>query len=906
MSGASTTIIPGASPAVSDPHSGVLIRTASQEVESPPGAVITPEKVGPAQLSLPNLGLVANIALDFQLGSDGTQTIPDYRVAARVMDGQVTEPLFPVPLTRLEGELLLENDRIVIRQVSAAAADGESQLFVDGEVRKQGDATMKSFKVRATNLWLDPQVRELLPPERQRLFDLINPSGRFTIAARYDSEAEKPLQLDQLTALDCTVRHGLFAYPVEHITGTIEQEEQQITLTLQGIAAGRPVKIDGAVQSPGPHGEPGEIVVNVSVNRFPVDERLPAAIVSPQHQPTRAAIESLNLTGLADIRVQFAKRAADPRFQMKLDADVSQAALTYRGFPYRIEQLSGKVHYDPWDEPVWRFQELKGRHGPAVLNGEARYDLTRTPGELTITIDARNAPLDRDLQDATVTAESAMGRVWAELNPTGWIHLEGLDISWSPGTPPRVAIPLIRFDRGTVIPGGFPFRWDDVTAELSWRDGRADIRQASGRHNQTVVEIQGDGETDPAFFGLSDREFRWVLHLPVITVRDLDPGGEFAAALPADAAAVLRNLNPRGPVDADLWMEMRGWPNEQSSETVTGAWWFNVELNQDRLFAGVELTDVTGRVEAVVKWDDDRVLADGKIELEQARALDMTVTNIRGPFSVNGTELTVGSASVLRASPLKAPSDEQLTAALYGGDLKVNSIARFDSHDAEQSTYQVHVDVDNADLRRWAEEWGAAAYNVSGTVNALMNLRGRGTSPRAIQGESCRVQITDARLGELPQMMQLLGQFTQLKQPDKTWFRYAYAEFSVQNGVFDFGPVSAQVPGDTRRMQFDGDMVRMVGRGTIPFAAGIDPRMNLVFESKFHERNRLMQNIPFISSIAKSMSDNWVRAQVTGTPSRPSYSVITQVPLGNVNDALREIFTTVESGLTPMIPRPSP
>ena len=90
------------------------------------------------------------------------------------------------------------------------------------------------------------------------------------------------------------------------------------------------------------------------------------------------------------------------------------------------------------------------------------------------------------------------------------------------------------------------------------------------------------------------------------------------------------------------------------------------------------------------------------------------------------------------------------------------------------------------------------------------------------------------------------------------------------------------------------------------FRSGIDPRMNLVFHSKVAQRNRLLSNIPFISPIAKSMVDNWYRIQVTGTPSRPDILDGTQVPIGNVSNVLREIFSTVETGLNPVFPGPPP
>lgn len=897
LSGPAVTVTPGDTPPSSDSQRTGTIRPISQVADGPaPGESLG---TGGPQLSLPNLGLVASLAVEFELRSDGIRAIPDYRLTARVMEGQVTEPLSPVPLSGLEGELLLENDRVVIRRV--AAAGGDSRLSLDGEFCLKDGRWTKQFNILATNLWLDPQVGELLSSEGQRLFQLINPSGRFTVRASYDSEAETPVSLEQLTALDCSVRHQLFPYPVEGISGTIEQVQNGFRVALTGFAAGRPVVMNGLITPPD---GADAAIVHVETDQFPLDRRFTEAIVAAEHQGVRKAIESLSLTGTADIRADFVRAAGpDQRFQLSLDVDVTDAALTFENFPYPIEQLSGRVHYHPREERVWRFTNLSGRHGPTVLSGEASFDVREQPGRLRVHVNAHNGRLDETLQHACITADPDLARVWNELNPSGWLQVEGLQLDWSPGSRPQVDIASLRVQQGTVVPRSFPFRWDDVAAELAWRNGRVDIGRVEARHGGTTIFIDGAKPAEPALFELTPNgPHRWVLRLPDISVRKLDPAGEFVAALPSDVASVMRNLNVRGPIDAELLMDLRGWPGEQGQDAVTMAWHVHVNLRQNQLTAGLDLTDVTGRVEAVVQWNNHSIQADGWIDLDRARALDTTFTDVRGPFSVHGGEVVVGSAAVLRK--LKAPSDEQLTAAVYGGAVKVNAVAQIDPHDAEQSVYQVQIDIDNADLSRWAEEWGAGAYDVAGTVNGMMNLTGRGTSPQTLAGDGCWLHVTQARLGELPQMAQLLAQLTQFQPPEKTAFHSAFAEFSVRNGVFDFGSPVAHRPGDTRRILFDGDMLRMVGRGVIPFAPGVDPRMNLTFLSKVAERNRLIPDIPLISSITRNMVDNWIRIQVTGTPNSPRIQVITQVPIGNVNDALREIFTAVEAGLTPMLPRP--
>jgi hypothetical protein len=891
LSGSGATLTPGAVPLPKEfvAHEG--IRSVSDSRPVPDAA---------SQLSLPHLGLFANIGVDFEVRSDGAQRIPDYRIVATVMEGQVTEPLSPVPLYGLQGELEIENDRVVIHDVSAS--NGESQLHLDGEISKLNGETVKRFNIDATNLWLDRQVRDLLPPERQRLFDIINPSGRFTVKASYNSEAERPLQLDQLTALDCTMRHSKFPYPITGITGTITQQDDRLRIALEGAAAARTVHIDGEVRGPGSE---EETVVHVRVDRFPIDRKFTDAIVAPEHQGVRKAIESLNLTGLADLRLKFARSdGPDQRFRMGLDADVTEASLSFNRFPYEVTNLSGHVRYNPWREPIWRFTELEGQHEAALLTGAATFDLSESPGRLTLHVTGRNGQLDHALRHATVTANPALEQVWTELNPAGRLDVEQALITWTVGEPCHVTLPAVRVQEGTVQLRSFPYLWEQVTGEFSWQDHSVQLTSVEGRHGETRIFIKGLQE-DPALFELpEDKAYRWKLRLPSIALRHFKPDREFVAALPPYASTVFQQLDPRGPIDADLRVEFKGFPDAEQGEIVTSDWHVDALLKNDRLSGGLDLTDVTGRVSAKATWNNVAVTADGNIDLARARALNMTFTNIRGPFTINGSEVTVGSAAVLRR--LKMPADEQLTAALYGGVVTVNSVVQLDPYDAERSRYQTQVDVENVDLRKWAEEWGFTASNVTGTVNGMMNLYGQGTDPLQLRGDSCWMQITDARIGELPVMAQLLGQLTQLQQPDATAFKYAYAQFSVRNGMFEFGSPASQQAGDGRRIQLHGDMLNMVGQGVVPFAPGIDPRMNLDLYSKID--TRMIPRLPFLdpllNPLARSFVDNWFHIEVTGTPAEPQIRVKSQVPIGNVNTVLREFLNAVEKGVTPVLPPP--
>ncbi len=865
----------------------------------------------PSQLSLPDLGLIANIGIDFALRSDGKQTTPQYRVLAKIMDGQVTEPLSPVPLSGLKGELLIENDRVIVDKLSAA--NGDSKLFLAGEVRKQNDKTVTVFDVEATNLWLDEEIRSVLPPHGQKMFDLINPSGLFTVKARYDSRAAKPLQLDKFLAHDCQIQYALYPYPLTKIHGSVKQQEDKLILELAGSAAGRPVELKGEVNNLGPD---AETILHVFVNDFPIDRRFTDALVAEKHQAVRRALESLHLAGRADFRLQLARPGGpDQKFVMRLDANVKDGSLNYDRFPYAITNLSGRVYHNPWEKLSWEFTDLKGRHGSAELQGKGGFDITPKPGRLWLLVNGQDVPVDQDLRHATVTASPVLKNAWTEINPSsGIVDVQGLDVTWVPGSSPRIVLPSVQLQQGTITLASFPYRWDRVTADLSWKNGRVDLYYAEGYHNQTHAVVEGRNEGALALFEMpTNQQHRWRLRLPDVRITSLDPGPEYRAALQPEVAAVVESIDPRGPLDLQMGLEIKSFPQPGTTDLLTSHAQLQVDLVKDQLFAGLDLTDVTGRVEANVVWNGTEVTADGSVDFDQARALDMTCTNLRGPFRVDGTRIIAGSADVLRAAPPglskpNVPLNEQVTAKLYDGTVNVNAVATIDPNDAERTVYQAQVYLSNANLSQWMTEWYPESTNVTGTVYGQMNLSGQGTSPRALRGQDCWVQITDTHLGETPVMTQMMSQLfqPQMRTVDKTAFRYAYADFSVQDGRFNFGDPRRQTPGDIRHIELIGSVLKMVGQGSIPFAPGVSPQIDLEFLLKAVQPTNPLMALPVVKGFSRSITDDWMRVRITGSPSAPVVQKLPNVPLGNANHVLSGFVQTLEQGLNPVLPRPVP
>jgi hypothetical protein len=337
----------------------------------------------------------------------------------------------------------------------------------------------------------------------------------------------------------------------------------------------------------------------------------------------------------------------------------------------------------------------------------------------------------------------------------------------------------------------------------------------------------------------------------------------------------------------------------QPNALVTAAWHLDARLNNNTVSPGVELSNVTGLVKIVRgSWDGHRSFVDGYFELDSATALGMPLTGISGPFLVDGDDAYIGTptwAEARTAPPYDASINKyarrgqqagDVQADLYGGKVGVNVQARLSPRDPEETSYRAAVSIRDIRLEEWAGNGSGNSERLRGPINGQMDFVGQGTSDRSLRGQGW-LQISPAQLYELPVLNRVLSSFD-LRQPDRTAFTYAYGEFQIHDGVFEFSLIDLV-----------GESLRLVGRGTVAYAAGLDNRLAIdFFRSKF--RNQ----IPVFGQIFSAVTTNSIGVRVGGTVDNPIVNV--QPKLGIVDDTLRKLLDSFNDGQMPSAPRMSP
>lgn len=878
------------------PGNGTPVRAASSgRPDDAPGEV--PGERSSSRCEIPSLGIAAQVQVAFTLDAESFTSPVKYQAAVRLKQGVINNPALPVPLHDLEGDIFLDNSQIVIRELQAA--NRESRLYVDGRMSRDPLPPAKSFTVKAVNLSFGRDIRQHLPPTLLKLYEFLRPEGRFNLDVQFATDGLKPprITLNRFEAFDSSILPDVFAYPVRNVSGAIQQDGNAFHLEFAGMAGSRPVTAKGWFRNPGPN---LQLQLALHAENVPIDDQLRAAFATPKLEAVGRVIEGLRMTGLVDADVNLIRSGiAGEKLEVQLvRADVHNATLNAVQFPYQVEGLSGRVSHDPLaDDPLeretWHFTRLFGQHGTAKIRGEGRFVQRHEQQlpSLDLQLTGLDLPIDPTLEFAAVRANPATAQVFSSLERAGRVDLENVRVHWSPDRAVEVALPRIIVKEATVVLPWLPYRWERVTGTLGWEDHRLTVAAINGWHGQeTYLQIDSGGEADAAVLEFPQSgDLEWHLHLEDVRVSKLTADASLHTALhPSPVIAeVVRELNPQGRMDLSLGLDLKGFRSRPGA--VTSAWNLEVDLPQNALTAGADLSDVKGAIKVHYgSWDGERAFLEGSVSFDKATAFGIPFENITGPFLLEGEDFYLGSPTwpeLNRHPAYNAVKADQVKGQVYGGRIGLDSHVKLSKTSSEDNEFRLEVNLHNAQLRQWAVENGLSGERLYGDINGRIDyLVGRGKSDRSMRGAGW-IQISPAQLYEAPVLNRVLS-YMEMRQLDSTAFNYAYARFTIHDGLFDFPEI-----------KLVGEALGMVGRGTVAFGEGLNNRIAIDF-AKSQFRNR----VPVVGVVLSALTQNSVGVQVRGTVDDPVMHL--QPKLGVIDDALRTLLEGFDSGQYSRLPHP--
>jgi hypothetical protein len=816
--------------------------------------------------------LAGQLSLDFRAEQPVDASVPNLRLEASLIDGSLTTAALPVALREISAKLMLDNGTAVVQLLQARDGD----MRASGELRLplSTPALPAEASLQLENFPVTMQLRPLLPPKTQRFFDHFQPGGTVSGNIKLRQFANGrwlPVSLDGQTR-DGAMTFHRFRRPITDIAATIRQRPlnnqttsmQDVILDVEaaGLAGNDSVTAKGWLRNPGAD---MEVRFDVQAPSLPIDGQFRDAL----DETGRRVIESLNLNGSASVGLAcYRAPGPDQPTDILLRAALTNSQLRFRGFPYLVENLSGTIEFDS-KQKTWVFNSLQGTHGPSQLACSGRFRGLPAPGTLDLNVSATNAKLDADLFNA-IPEHSR--KLWTVVNPEGNFNLRSV-ISWTaaPGQKPTVRLEDIQIYDAAIYPRPFPYRMRIESARLSYdpNDPRAagnqhcEIHSLKADHDGAEITASGWAETSPG----GD----WQLHLNDVNAVELQPDDQLRAALPNGWRQTLSRLAQTGLVSVEnSEIDFRG--TADPAVPVTAAWNLNLKLEDCEISAGLDLKRIQGVVNARGVWDGASLRNEGDLILQQAEVLDMAVTGIHGPWSMNENELVLGNREVIlgRVQPGNEPAESRIQAEAFGGTLEMDGIVKL----AAGSNYRFFGELKNAKLEQYARLHSPQQSNLQGLVNSWMFVSGDGNTARTMKGQG-QVQINPAALYEIPVVLELLSAMSRLNflVSNRTAFDYALMSFQIRNEAFEFDPIDLV-----------GDSISLRGRGRVGFGGDVV----LDFYSR-PPRGTGLRNP--LSDLLMSSATQWVTVQVRGTTSRPQTSVSNRP---QIDESMRQFLNSFE------------
>ncbi|NQV25864.1 MAG: hypothetical protein HQ518_16010 [Rhodopirellula sp.] len=803
------------------------------------------------------LGLLANLDVAFNVSVPTPESTPDVRLLVDIKSGAITNTALPFPLDNLTGQVEYTNRLLTIRKLTAV--NGPTEIDISGSLLESDAGPTGQVNLKIKGLVCDERLRSRLSVGFGKIYDVHNPSGLLDMEVSVVGTPGGKWTPQGLLvrANHASVIHEIFPYPVHEAVGTIVQDGRDLRIDMAGRVGDRPITLKGFVRNPGPE---AWVVFEIDVDDLPLDDDFYNAC----NLKMRSVLESMNLRGFADAHVRLERKPGpDHKMTPSMVGYLKAGTMAFHSFPYQVQNLTGKLEFDGHD---WDFTELRGTHDEALLSATGTYKTSTGTNDLQLSVTTLEARIDDSLRMAL---PQHLQNLWQEFSPGGKIRRLVTNVRMLKGQPVRITLPEIQIDEGTANLRMFPYELTGIKANYAFADGLLTIHSFNGRHGATSVALEGTVRTEP--------NGDWRTTLSKWSARNLITDAAFQRALSPGLRSVFSAFGPDQALNLAGFLELRGTPDPKYP--VTAAWEIATYLEKGQINAGLDFTDVSGRIISTGTWDGYEADADGILDLSSLKVFDKYVLHdVRGPFALKNGIFSAGSREALIPNGTNPPIDssEQIQARFVGGVLSINSQATT----TQPTEYVARINLSHGQLKRFSQLYMQSRDRLEGVMNGWMTVSGKGAQPKNLTGRG-QLQISPAALYEMPVVFQVLNTLTAAPQ-DNSFFEYGRVDFQIADEQFNFSSIDLV-----------GSPMQLHGTGR----AGFDDSLNLKFVSVLpNSRLRKPQVwIPVVSEVAGLVGGVTnlvgVVVEVTGTTSNPNTKVI---PAKNLDDAFKQFVRSIK------------
>ncbi|MBW3597742.1 MAG: AsmA-like C-terminal region-containing protein, partial [Planctomycetes bacterium] len=772
-------------------------------------------------------------------------------VAGEFQDGRIADPRLPYAITDFHGDLYYDCQQLRIDD--ARARCGPAALEISYHRQGFAPESVQTLRVVTREAPLDAKLFQSLPAGVPALWDQLQPSGVINadITLAFEHGAWRPQALVEL--LDVSFAHEKFPYRLHRGAGRVELAGDEVSLSVLAMASGQYVRLDGKFADPGP-AMTGWLEFT-SQGPIPLNDQLLAAL----NEKGRDVVAAFSPRGAATFWGRLEK--ADPRaekFEKRFLVHLHNCSIKHEKFPYPIDKVQGTLELR---DGRWEFRDLEGWNAGAHIACHGDWAPTGGGSRLAFHFTAEQVPLDDELRYALSPKAQEL---WTKLRPRGVVDQLKANVTFS--TPQRelsLDVQAIRWpnqpqtvDRRpiSIVPTWFPFRLDNVTGAVHFRDGEIELRGLHAEHGDSRFSAAGRVSTS--------RAGPWRLVLEQLTADRLHYDRDLAEALPPGLAGAVGRLSPTGPLSLRGWVEFAG--SGRDGERPSSRWDVRCETVGGHLKAGVMLEDVHGGVRMVGQSDGTNFSSRGQLDIDSLFYKGVQLVQLEGPLYLDNTRAMFGAWTPAREGE---PPPRPLTAQTLGGVMQADVRCSL----AGEGEFAVQGTLIDGDLRTITRELTGQTKPLSGKVLTTLRLAGTSHGPHTWRGDGV-VRLRDADVYQLPVMVSLL-KVLRLQPPDTTAFTTSNIDYRIQGEHLYFD-----------RIDFTGDAVSLWGAGEMSLERELKLRL-------FVQVGRSDSPIPLIGDLVapvfREAGRGLLLIHVTGPLENPSLRTET---FPGLNEMFEQMF----------------
>lgn len=611
----------------------------------------------------------------------------------------------------------------------------------------------------------------------------------------------------------------------------------------------------------------------------PIDTKLFASL--PEDH--RSIIQSLHPEGKVNAYLKIELPPNDLPLKKHFEIGLNNVSVQYEKFPYPLRKIDGLIRLD---DANWSFENLIGTNESARVTGTGHLKpvLVQHPNqpgatisttELLLSLQAKELPVDGQLSDALLDA--GQRELLTGLRAKGKINLDASIRYYASDSKLNLDFCAIPCPEFSIRPERFPYRIDNLSGEIFYRNGLIFSRQLTGNNRDMKLSSGVHCRVTPGG--------SWMLQLNPLTLEQISPNRELQDALPTNLQQIVQSLQIEKPFNMKGYIEFIKGGEKAPLQTI---WDSTAILHQNNANIGAPIQNIFGEIRLTGFAQDNDFRLAGELKLDSLIVRGVQATQVKGPFFYDGVanqtgfqQLHIGQPALkallpppdypqlktFRQSPWFAENRQPrpIGGKLCDGELYGLGIVLIGNN----ISYSVNTHLVGADLSKLASELDPKASKISGKLNLQANFRGDGRKMETLASQG-KIELRDANIYEAPGMLRLLRELSiRETDPNAGAFTSADINYNLQGNRVFLDPII-----------FEGAAFSLSGNGEMR----LDTRhVHLTMKTRLGNRKTY---VPIVTNILGGAGDQLVQLSIEGPITDPT---VRQVPFPEFQKIIRNV-----------------